>query len=147
YSIATATTSTVTDAAPVISVSIAGTAQEGVTLTAVVSGFEIEDTLSYQWQSGAVNIGSATGSTYPVVAGDHTQSIAVVATATPRSSDLSTIASAATGTVTDAAPVISVSIAGSAREGVTLTANVSGYDGDDTLSYQWQSNGTNVGTG
>ena len=41
------------DATPSITVSISGTAQEGHTLSAVVSGFEGDDALSYQCQSSS----------------------------------------------------------------------------------------------
>src|SRR5207302_8197371 len=75
---ASASTSSVIDAAPSISATISGTAQEGQTLTAVVSGAESDDILSYSWTSGTTVLG--TGSSYTVAEGDEGQSITLTVT-------------------------------------------------------------------
>jgi hypothetical protein len=54
--------------------------------------------------------------------------------------------SAATAAVVDATPNIEVTIDGTAQEGQTLSARVSGAEGDDTLTYAWTSGATTLGT-
>jgi len=71
--------------APTISsVTISGTAVVGETLTATASGVTgiPTPTLSYQWKRGGVNIGSATASTYVLVAADAGTNITCEVTAT-----------------------------------------------------------------
>src|SRR5207253_1088974 len=135
----------VIDAAPSISATISGTAQEGQTLTAVVSGAESDDILSYSWTSGTTVLG--TGSSYTVAEGDEGQSITLTVTDVADNSGGSATASASTSSVIDAAPSISATISGTAQEGQTLTAVVSGAESDDILSYSWTSGTTVLGTG
>jgi hypothetical protein len=140
-----AATSAVIDAAPSINVSINGTAQEGQTLTAVVTGAETDDGLKYAWTSSAnPNVVLGTASTYLVQESDEGSTITVKVTATTEDLSGSTTRSASSGTVIDAAPSINVSINGTAQEGQTLTAVVTGAESDDGLSYQWISSNGNA---
>ena len=74
----TASTGAVIDATPGITVSIGGTAQQGQTLSAVVSGAESDDTLSYAWIDNNITVGS--GSSYVVQPSDVGQSITLSVT-------------------------------------------------------------------
>src|SRR5262249_15247005 len=142
-------TAAVIDKVPSITVSISGTAQEGQTLSAVVSGAEGDDPLSYQWFSSKDNYTTAIGSSasYVVQEGDEGYHLKVVATDTADNSGGTTTANATTsGTVIDATLSITVSISGTAQEGQTLSAVVSGTEADDTLSYQWFSSQDNCHT-
>jgi hypothetical protein len=126
--------------------SISGTALEGQTLTAINGTLNDNDAAvtGYQWQSfygGAWHdITGATSQTYVVSGADETHLIRVVETATDSDGGPSiTSTSAATAAVIDETPSITVSISGTPQEGQTLHAVVSGFEDDDTLTYQWQS--------
>ena len=117
---------------------IAGTAQEGGTLTASSS----DANATFQWQSLAngtwLSISGATGSTYTVAEGDENNVLRVEATGTAdQAAD-----SAATAKVTDVTPTLSVAVSGTAQEAQVLTATPTlGTDSDDSatnLIYQWQ---------
>jgi FecR protein/Bacterial Ig-like domain len=138
-------TAAVIDKAPSITVSISGTAQEGQTLSAVVSGAEADDTLTYQWFSSKDNYTTAIGSTasYQVQEGDEGYHLKVVAT---DNGGIATANAITANTVIDATPSITVSISGTAQEGQTLTAVVSGAEADDTLTHQWFSSQDNYHT-
>jgi hypothetical protein len=140
--VASAVTSTVIDATPSITVSVGGTAQEGQTLSAMVSGAESDDTLSYAWISNGGTVG--TGATYTVQEGDEGGSITLTVTDVADNGGGTATTSAVTAAVTDAAPTIaSVSISGVAQEGQVLTATPGAKsDGDDPVTYQWYSCGT-----
>src|SRR5262249_23246703 len=120
-----------------ISVIIAGTAQEGQTLTANPSGA----VTGYQWQSFIggtwTNISGATSSTYVVQEADEGHQLRVHVTSSGGSAD-----SAATSAVIDISPTLATPvISGTAREGQTLTATAAvANDSDATVSYQWQAN-------
>src|SRR6516162_2607039 len=122
-----------------ISVSIVGTAQEGQTLTANVSGAASGDTLSYAWVSGSTTVG--TGSTYTVAESDEGHAITLTVTDTAVGGGTTT-ASASTGAVVDISPTLTTPvISGTAREGQTLSATAAvANDSDATVSYQWQAN-------
>src|SRR6185437_11755834 len=78
-----APTVAVSDAAPTVSVpTIAGTAQEGQTLTASATAGQSDNPVTYQWQKNGVDIAGATAATYLVQEGDEGATIDVVATAT-----------------------------------------------------------------
>src|SRR4029077_8312158 len=123
-----------------LSVSISGTAQEGQTLTAVVSGGTAS---SYQWQSSTDggstwnDISGATAQNYVVQEADETHLLRVDA-----SGSSGNATSAATSAVTDIAPSLTTPvISGTAQEGQTLTATAAvANDSDATVSYQWQAN-------
>jgi hypothetical protein len=121
---------------------IAGTAQEGQTLTAS----DNDTSATFQWQS-LVNgtwtpISGATGSTYTVAEGDENNVLRVEATGTAGKAD-----SAATAKVIDVTPTLSVAVSGTAQEAQVLTATPTlGTDNDDSansVTYQWQR--SNVG--
>ena len=136
---ATATTSVVEKPLPPEPIPmIAGTAQEGGTLTASSS----DANATFQWQSLVngtwLSISGATGSTYTVAEGDENNVLRVEATGTAdQAAD-----SAATAKVTDATPTLSVAVSGTAQEAQVLTATPTlGTDSDDSATdpiYQWQ---------
>src|SRR3974377_1756278 len=69
--------------APTIgAVTIGGVAQEGQTLTAAVTGYESDDTVSYQWSLNGSAISGQTGATYLVGEGDEGGTLSVTATVT-----------------------------------------------------------------
>ena len=141
-STASATTPAVIDAAPSITATIGGTAQEGQTLAAQVSGAESDDALSYQWMSGTTVLG--TGANYVVQQSDVGSQITLNVSDVADNGGGTATASATTGTVFAS---IAATIGGTAQEGQTLTAQVTGAGGGDTLSYQWASGTTVLGTG
>ncbi len=148
-SVAFTTTATVIDIAPTLSaVTISGIVQEGQVLTAVgASPNETDDTVTYQWQNGSGNISGATGSTYTVSEADEGQKISVVVTdVTEDGTATTSVAFTTTATVIDIAPTLSaVTISGIVQEGQVLTAvGASPNETDDTVTYQWQSGGTNI---
>ena len=123
-------TSAVLDAAPTITTpTIAGTAEEGDTLTASASSGQSDNPVTYQWEENSgpngsfVAITNATGSTYQVQESDEGFQIEVVATATNDNGVTISATSLATSAVLDAAPTVTTpTIAGTAEEGDTLTA-------------------------
>src|SRR6516225_1628336 len=90
-----------------INVTIAGTAQEGQTLTANVSGAASGDTLSYAWVSGSSTVG--TGSTYTVAESDEGHAITLTVTDTAVGGGTTT-ASASTGAVIDISPTLTTPV-------------------------------------
>ena len=120
-----------------ISVIIAGTAQEGQTLTATPSGA----VTGYQWQSFIggtwTNISGATSSTYVVQEANEGNQLRVHVTWSGGSAD-----SAATSAVIDISPTLTTPvISGTAQQGQTLTATAAvANDSDATVSYQWKAN-------
>src|SRR6202030_4157533 len=102
---ASATSASVIDQTPSISVSIGGTAQEGQVLAAIVSGHEADDTLSYAWVSGGTTLGTA--STYTVAETDEGNTITLSVTDTADFSGGSATASATSASVIGRAPSIS----------------------------------------
>jgi hypothetical protein len=134
-----------------------GTAQEGGTLTAVISEISDADgnlSFAYQWQSSSDNsswsdIGGATGDTYTIADNQSmvdqyirltavsTDSLDGTTSHTSTGSQVSNVDDAATGTLT---------FSGTAQEGGTLTAvisDISDADGSLTFAYQWQSSSDN----
>ena len=145
-----AATNTVTDItlAFTSAASITGTAQEGQTLTAVNGTLNDSDAAvtSYQWQKSTdgfahFTIIGSNSATYDVQGSDEGSQIGVVETAsdTDNGGFTTSVTSAATAAVIDETPSITVSISGTAEGGHTLHAVVSGFEDDDTLTYQWQS--------
>ena len=143
-----AATAAVLDAAPTVTTpTIAGTAQEGQTLSASASAGQADNPVTYQWMEnngvgGAYqNIAGATGSTYVVQEGDEGLNIEVTATATNDNNAQVSATSAATLMVLDAAPTITTPIiTGTAQEIQTLTASATAGQVDNAVSYQWMEN-------
>jgi adhesin/invasin len=135
--------------APTLTVSIAGNAVEGSTLTATPVTGPAGDSggISYLWQSSADGVtftpiaGAADSPTYVLAEGDENREVRVEATFTDQFGHAATADSNATTAVKDIPPTLSAAIAGKAVEGQTLTATpVIGTDGDGgTISYVWES--------
>src|SRR5262249_11899826 len=146
FSFATPTTVTISD-----TTSHSSTVREGDVLTSHAATNDADATIHYQWQeliSGTwTNIGGATSQTYVVTEANETHQIRVVAnTSDADNSSTASATSNATAAVIDKVPSITVSISGTAQEGQTLSAVVSGAEGDDPLSYQWFSSQDNYTT-
>ena len=117
---------------------IAGTAEEGDTLTASASSGQSDNAVTYQWEENSgpngafVAIANATGATYQVQESDEGFQIEVVATATNDNGVTISATSLATSAVLDAAPTVTTpTIAGTAEEGDTLTASASSGQSDN----------------
>jgi hypothetical protein len=82
--------------------SIAGIAQEGEPLVAIVGEWSGTPVFSYQWKNAGVNIPGATGATYTPVTGDVSDALSVAVTAT-NAAGSTTVTSAATAAVIAAA--------------------------------------------
>jgi hypothetical protein len=136
-------TTAVVDITPTLSVTVSGAAQEGQTLTAAAVANDADAVVTYQWQSfnGTAwsNIAGATNATYTAAEADEGHPLRVVATSTDSDGSGTTANSAATGSVIDIAPTLSVTVSGTAQEGQTLTANATANDADAVVAYQWQS--------
>ncbi len=128
---------------------ISGTAQVGQTLTATAGTWvTTPTTLSYQWKRGSTNVGTDT-STYVVGAADVASTITVTVTASKSGYDSVSKVSASTSSVINGTftSTPTPTIAGTAQVGQALTATAGTWaPGGATLSYQWKSGGTNVGT-
>ena len=124
-------------------VSITGIAQVGQTLTVNTTNLGGSGTISYQWMSGTINVG--TNSTMYIISNaDVGSSITVTVT---RANNSGSVTSEPTEMVVILPLTGTVSIAGNAHVGQTLTANTESLGGSGTISYQWMSNGTNnIGT-
>jgi hypothetical protein len=121
-------------------VTISGTAGEGQSLTADISGLNGNGTPSYQWKRGGADISGATEENYTLTTADVGSYITV---AVSRQGYGGSVIS------TPAGPVIplltgTVTISGTATVGQTLTANTSGLNGTGTLSYQWKRGGVDI---
>ena len=126
-------------------VSITGTAQVGLTLTANTASLGGSGTITYQWKRGSTVVGTSS-STYTVAAGDVGYTITVTVT---RVNNSGSVTSASTATIIEAAlPALTgtVSITGTAQVGQTLTANTASLGGSGTITYQWKRGSTVVGT-
>ena len=148
---ATAAVANVNDA-PTGLPTITGAASKGQTLTAMTSGISDADGLgafSYQWLRGGVAIGGATSSAYILDNPDVGTQISVQVSYTDAHGTAESLTSAQTAAVTNLndAPTGSVTISGTPTQGQTLNASNTLADGDGlgTISYQWQSAGTNIG--
>jgi hypothetical protein len=130
--------------------SIAGTAQEGQTLTASPGTWSGTQPISYgyQWQrcdsggGGCADIAGATASSYVLATADVGATIRVSVTATNGAGSATAI-SAATDVVTAAAGAAPAntappSISGSTQDGQTLTASPGTWSGTQPISYGYQ---------
>jgi hypothetical protein len=133
------------------SVSIAGTAKVGETLTANTGSLDGTGALSYRWQRGDSETGvfaditGATNQSYALVAAD--QGKYVLATVS-RAEHAGTISSAALGPVAAAdLPALTgtVAITGTPKVGEFLTANTGSLGGSGTIGYQWQRGDSGTG--
>jgi Ca2+-binding RTX toxin-like protein len=141
-SAATAAVANVNDA-PTGVVTISGTATEDQTLSAT-NTLADEDgmgAVSYQWKADGVNISGATASTYTLTQSEVGKVITAVASYTDGEGTAESVTSNSLGAVINVshAPTGSVTISGTAAEGVTLTANntLADADGLGTFTYQW----------
>ena len=146
-------------------VTIAGTAEQGQTLTAGVSSIADADGLtgvvySYQWQRGTtdqgtitwVDIDSATTSSYRLVQADVGHTVRAVVRFEDALGGKERLTSDAVGAVTDVniAATGPVTITGTAVQGQVLTADTNSIQDADGLtgvvySYQWQRGTTDQG--
>jgi formylglycine-generating enzyme required for sulfatase activity len=118
-------------------VSITGTAKVGETLTTDTNSLGGDGDISYQWLRGDTDISGANSKTYTAVEADKDQTLKV---RVGRAGYTGTVTSNPTAAVAAAdAPALTgtVSITGTPKVGVTLTADTSSLGGDGTISYQW----------
>ena len=150
YTIVTNTHAVVPPAPPTLATpSISGTAQEGVTLSANVTGSTGGGATTFQWQesfSGTnfVTINGATGSTYTLTEADIGAQLRVVATTVATDGFRTAAVSGDTAVVTDHLTVTSPVISGTRQVGQILTASATADNTDATVTYQWQRNGVNI---
>jgi hypothetical protein len=137
-------TTPVLDVTPTLTVTVTGTAQEGQKLTAhpIATSDGDGGATAYQWQKlvGATwtNIAGATASTYQVTEQDEGSQIQVAATFTDDTGQIASATSAATASVIDIKPTLSVTVTGVAQDGQTLMATAIANDLDAITGYQWQ---------
>ncbi len=146
-----AATALIAPAPPVNTVapSIAGTARDGLTLTASAGTWTGTPTITfaYQWRrcnaagAACADIAGATASTYTQVAADVGGTVRVVVTATNAGGSVP--ATSAATAVVAAAPPVNTSlpvISGTARDGQTLVTSNGAWTGTPaiTYSYQWR---------
>ena len=157
-SAATAAVIAPTNTLPTGSVTISGTAQVGLTLTADASTLADVDglgTITYQWNRNGVAIALATNLTYTLVQGDFEKTITVTASYTDgykRAESKTSTATAAVIAPANTLPTGSVTISGTAVGGQTLTASattLADVDGLGAITYQWYRSGvvTSIATG
>ncbi|MEQ5829180.1 DUF4214 domain-containing protein [Sulfitobacter sp. NFXS29] len=128
-------------------VTISGTVAEDEVLTAsnTLADEDGLGAMSYQWQRDGVDIVGADGGTYTLTQVDVGAEITVAASYTDSYGAEERIMSAATEPVINVndPPTGSVTLAGTARVGQTLSASntLSDADGMGAISYQWLRNG------
>ena len=140
------------NAAPTGGASIAGTAAEGATLTAVTTTLADVDglgELSYAWLRDGNLISGAATQTYTLTAADIGAQIGLRVSYTDAFGTAEQVTAAPTAAVANVnvAPTGGVSIAGNPTEGQTLTAvtnTLADGDGLGTFSLQWQRDGVAV---
>ena len=130
--------------APVIS----GTTTLGSTLSSTTGAWNgnPSPTYGYQWRRNAVNIPSATGSTYVLVSADSAAAITCVVTATNALGSSSATSNTITAD-TYAAPVNSSPpfISGTTTIGSVLTSTLGGWLNSPTsYAFQWNRNGSPI---
>jgi surface protein len=149
-SAATASVTNVNDA-PTGAVTIAGTVQQGFTLTAsnnLVDPDGPGGAVSYAWKRNGISIVGANSSTYPLTELDVGYKMSVVASYTDGGGYPNNIISAETVAVVNVNDPLtgSVTIAGTATQGQLLTASntFTDADGMGTVSYQWKRAGAAI---
>ena len=136
--------------APTGDVTITGAATQGQTLTAANTLADIDGLgrISYQWQADGVTINGATASTLVLGQAQVGKAITVTASYTDDQGTLESVTSSASAAVINVndAPTGSVSFAGMATQGQTLTAanTLDDLDGMDVVSYQWKADGVAI---
>ncbi|HEX4717467.1 MAG TPA: metallophosphoesterase [Thermoleophilaceae bacterium] len=125
---------------------VSGAAQPGQTLTTSNGSWSgTTPTYRYQWQrcdnkgANCANITNQTASTYVVASGDQGSTLSAAVTAT-NSAGNATANSATTAVVTLSAPVNTAlpTIAGTARDGQTLSAANGTWTGASSFATQWR---------
>ncbi|MDR1214399.1 MAG: CAP domain-containing protein [Propionibacteriaceae bacterium] len=147
YANATRTSDPVTPALGTITLSlvqITGTAQLGQTLGVSTLVEPNAVSLSYRWLRGATEVG--TGSSYTVVAADVGQPLTVAVQASATGYNPASSTSLAVTPLPGVIDLTSIQIAGVARPGQTLTAQVSVSPSTAALTYRWLRGSTEVGT-
>jgi hypothetical protein len=127
-------------------VTIAGTAQEDVTLAANFGNNDPDGAASgitYQWRRNGIEISGATASTYLLGDDDVGAAITVVASYTDGQGFAETVESAGIGPVVnvDDEATGTLAVSGAAQEGGSLLAALTGVgdtDGATTTAYRWQ---------
>jgi hypothetical protein len=144
--------STVTNSAPTGSVSIAGTPEQGQTLTASNNLADADGmgTVAYQWKAAGVAIAGATASTLTLTEAQVGKTITVEASYTDGANKAETVSSAASVAVANVNdPLVGdVTISGIATQGQVLTASNNFTDADGMgsapVAYQWKANGATI---
>lgn len=137
-------------AAPAIaSVAITGTAQDGQTLTAALSGVTGHSypVLTYQWKRAGTNISGATSATYQCVTADVGSALTCTATATNQVSATSTTSAATSAISAVPAPVKTSDpvASGTATEGQVLSVTNGSFTNSPTsYTYQWKRDGSAI---
>jgi len=109
------------------------TASVNTQLTATYSGSE---TVSYQWKKGTDNVGINSNKYTPTQAGSYTVTVNA-AGYNSKTSDVVTV------TIPDLSGTITIDPAGPVGTGTQLTAT---YSGSETVRFQWQKDGNNIGS-
>ncbi len=146
-------TGTAVNDLPTGAVTITGTAAQGQTLTVSNTLADIDGlgAISYQWQAAGLAIAGATADTYTLTQAEVAKTISVIASYTDKQNTAESVSSSATSAVLNVndQPSGNVLIAGTAKQGEVLTASNTLTDADGlwVVSYQWQANGSYVGSG
>ena len=136
--------------APTGSVTISGTATEGLVLTAsnTLADADGMTTVSYQWYADGVAIEGATASTLTLTQAEVGKAVTVIASYTDAMGTLEAISSTATSAVANVndQPTGSLTISGTAAEDqvLTLHSTLADEDGLGNVSYQWYANGVAI---
>lgn len=136
---------------PMGNVVINGSAKQGqiLTVTNTLDDLDGLGVISYQWQANGINI--TTGNTYTLTQTDVGKLITSVASYTDEFGKAESVSSVATSVVENVndTPTGSVTISGTVKQGQLLTASntLVDVDGLGTVTYQWQADGVNIGTG
>lgn len=142
------------------SLTINGIAKQGQTLQ-VVNGLTDADgiptsgaqAVTYQWYAGGTAVANATGSSFTLTQAQVGKAVTVTARYTDRHDAAESMTSAASTTVinTNDAPVGSVALSGTAKQGQMLTASNNLVDadgiptaGDGAIKYQWMAGGADI---
>ena len=151
-SVSSAQTSNVANVndAPSGSVTIAGTSQQGQTLSAFNTLADADGLgpVAYQWFANGAAIASATGTTLTLAQSQVGTRISVAASYTDGQGTAESVSSAQTANVANVndAPSGSVTISGAAQEDQTLSASntLADADGLGTIAYQWLADGAAI---
>jgi Ca2+-binding RTX toxin-like protein len=135
---------------PTGTVSIAGEAKRGQTLTAsnTLTDADGLDTVTYTWKAGNSVLG--TGDSYQLTNTEAGKTITVTASYTDQRGTAESVSSAATAAVIgNTPPTGTVMISGTAIHGQRLTASntLADVDGLGTITYTWKAGSTVLGTG